>query len=81
MAILTEAAKAVYKDVKSVLPLLAGEADAKPANEIDTKQAKVVDYEAEIKKMDENTRKRLLAKPEFASAIEVFEPEIIDVTK
>lgn len=81
LAILTEAAKAVYKDVTSVLPLLAGEADAKPANEIDTKQAKVVDYEAEIKKMDENTRKRLLAKPEFASAIEVFEPEIIDVTK
>lgn len=81
LTILTEAAKAVYKDVKSVLPLLAGEADSKPANENDTKPAKVVDYEAEIKKMDENTRKRLLAKPEFASAIEVFEPEIIDVTK
>ncbi|MDD3000430.1 MAG: DNA polymerase III subunit gamma/tau [Candidatus Riflebacteria bacterium] len=76
LSILIEAAKAVYKDITTVLPMVANEDSTGAA-----KSAKVVDYEAEIKKMDENTRKRLLAKPEFASAIEVFEPEIIDVAK
>jgi DNA polymerase III subunit gamma/tau len=42
-------------------------------------EAKPRSFEEEIQKIDDDTRKKVLAQPEFADAIDVFEGEILEV--
>lgn len=66
------AAKAFGEGTKVLLNALT---NVQPVQE----EVKPRTYEEEIQKIDDDTRKRVLAQPEFADAIEVFEGEILEV--
>jgi len=74
LKLILEAAKEVYKNIKSI-KITDKKESLKPA---DNKQSKI-SHREQIKKIDESTRKKMLKKPSIADAIDVFGGEIIDI--
>lgn len=85
--ILNEAAKEVFSDVSSVnIEFLgktnsAGNINVTAANSNGRNTMPKINYEEQIKKIDEGIKQKVLSKPAFADALNIFGGEVVDIFK
>lgn len=90
LTILNEAAKEVFSDVNSINiaflgknnSTLGGNAVATSGNHSSfSNSSPRIDYEEQIKKIDESVKQKVLSKPVFADAISIFGGDVVDIYK